>query len=270
MAYEQEPLKSDVLAIRVLTCIDHDIVPHDLPDDQVYKPIHHRIVSLSYVHAKIDRVNGGEQYQLLTVKPAGNPGQTEAQLLTAFWEFFNRKRPRIITFHGRNHLMPLLLQRSMIHGIQATGFFKADKWTGYTARFSPISHCDVEDQMTMNGAGKALSFDDACRAVGVPSRSRYLNSEETLEKIAMGQEEEVRGMADCDVLSVYLLYIRWMLLAGNMSVAQHDASVDSVVAHLTAQVSARPHLATYLATWRSSPRPNAMHVGLPPIAVAAE
>ena len=78
--------------------------------------------------------------------------------------------------------------------------------------------------------------------------------------VARGDLASVRAYCESDVLNLFVLYVRWAYLTGRVDAAGHNAALDSLIAYLEQERSARPHLGNFLDGWRASTRPAPMHV----------
>lgn len=85
----------------------------------------------------------------------------ESHVLEAFWQDL-RQCDQIITFNGRSFDGPVLMIRSMKHGIPV-----GRNLVPY--RYSPEHHLDLFDQLTFYGATRSPSLDIWCRALGIDS-----------------------------------------------------------------------------------------------------
>ncbi len=240
-----------------LLCLDIETIPDRLrlPPDQgerFPKPIHHEVVCVSFVEAEITiDGNGYERYEVVACRSGGEPGWDEVQLLQSFWCFFSRRPTRIVTWNGRSFDVPVLLQRSMVHGLTAAGWYTTgSRYEGYTHRFSDSYHCDLMDVIADRGACPKLSLDEGASALGLPGKLGGHGSE-VEAMVARGEIEQVRRYCECDTLNLAGLYARHALLTGRMSKAGHDAAIESLRTYLDGQRAARPHLGEFLDRWQA-------------------
>lgn len=111
-----------LLALDIETVPDAGLIPPDWPSDRFPKCAWHRIVAVSFVTADIARDRDGtETYSVTACRSGGEAGWDERRLLKAFWRFFEAGSYRVVTWNGRAFDMPVLLARSMMHGVEAPG-----------------------------------------------------------------------------------------------------------------------------------------------------
>lgn len=215
------------------------------------KPLWHRVVAISVVEAQIvaDR-DGGERYAVTGCRSGGATDWDEARLLRAFWGYFAREPSRVVTWNGRAFDMPVLLQRTMVHGLTARGWHgSGGRREGYTNRFSDGWHCDLMDALSTYGACARLSLDEAARALDLPGKIGGHGGDVEAMTLA-GEVERVRAYCEGDVLNLFGLYCRYALLTGLQTPAGHAASLDGLSAYLAGERASRPHLGAFLDAWR--------------------
>lgn len=266
----EEPLNS--LAHHQICCLDIETVPDTdiLPagaDPKEFPPLPcHKVVAISMVVAEIVRgaADRSEWFRVTEVRSGGKEDYTEAQLLRAFWAWFPRSRPRVVTWNGRKFDIPVLKIRAMVHGVPADHWHTAgDKWTGYGKRYDPSWHCDLGDVMSDFGASRMFGLDLMASAIGLPGKIGGHGSE-VAEMIAEGRIGDVRNYCEGDVLNLFGLYLRWALMTGICSPSGHNASVQSLLDHCDAEKGERPHLGEFADKWRASARPVPLMVPVPP------
>ena len=253
-----------------LTCIDTETVPdtgvapHD-PDPDVFPPIpHHRIVALSMVESDIvRRASGGESFRVKAIHGVYCSEDREASLVARYWEHFNRRPPRVVTWNGRGFDMVLLKMRAMVHGVQASGWDQTgDKWQGYNKRYSPDWHCDLADVMTDNGGARSFKQDDAAKAIGLPGKMG-MHGSKVAGMIAEGRYDLVSAYCDHDAITLHALYVRWAFVSGRLDASGHNESMTSLMDHLENNRGRSPHLGNYLDAWLASDRPMPSTVPVP-------
>jgi predicted PolB exonuclease-like 3'-5' exonuclease len=190
-----------------LLCVDIETIPDGtrLPAEwgsKFPKTIHHQVVAIAFVEAEIEVDGSGcERYEVTSCRSGGEVGWSEPQLLLWFWSYFSRRRTRVVTWNGRSFDIPVLLQRTMVHGETAHGWFATgSRYDGYGHRYSPAYHCDLMDVVADYGAAKKLSLDEAAAAVGLPGKLGGHGSE-VESMMQAGEAEQVRSYCEADTLN---------------------------------------------------------------------
>jgi len=239
-----------------LLCLDVETVPDRgrLPPawgEKFPKALFHRVVAIGVVEARIEAEAGGQEtYRVTACRCGGGSDWEEERLLKAFWRYLATEPSRVVTWNGRGFDLPVLTQRSLLHGVSARAWFTGGTGRdGYRARYADEDHCDLMDALSGRGACTKLGLDEAARAVGCPGKLDGDGSQvETL--IDAGEIERVRRYCQTDVLNLFCLYVRYARLTGRISGAGHAASLHSLSAYLAGERGLRPHLGMFLDRWR--------------------
>lgn len=244
-----------LLVLDVETVPDAGLVPADWPADRFPKNAWHRVVAVSFVTADILRgPDGREGYALTACRSGGEPDWDEKRLLGAFWRFFAAGRYRVVTWNGRAFDMPTILARSMIHGVDASAWFRrGSKWEGYRHRFALDWHTDLMDAMSEHGAAQRMTLEEAAATIGLPGKLGEHGSH-VAALVDAGELDRVRAYCETDCLNTFVLYLRWAHLTGRMDAASHDHAIAGVTHLLDGARGDRPHLGRFLDAWRTAAR----------------
>ena len=213
-------------------------------------PIFHKVACLSFVEARIttDR-DGQEGYAVTACRSGGEADWDERRILEQWWAYFSREPSRLVGWNSRGFDMPVLLQRSMLHGLSARRWFcTSARGHGYNYRYSDAWHCDLMDRLSDYGACAKPGLDETAAACGLPGKMVAHGSEvETL--VAAGRIAEVRAYCEVDTLNTFLLYCRHALLTGRTSEQAHARATQSLVTYLDGESADRLHLKRFLEQW---------------------
>jgi predicted PolB exonuclease-like 3'-5' exonuclease len=115
-----------------LVCLDIETVPDRnlIPDwaDGKFppKPVHHRVVAISFVEARIERgENLAETYLVTCCQSGGQADWDEQRLLEKYWQYFAESAPRVVTWNGKGFDLPVLRARAMITASRLTAGISA-------------------------------------------------------------------------------------------------------------------------------------------------
>ncbi len=177
----------------------------------------------------------------------------EKQLISEFWQFFNKSNPRLVSFNGRGFDIPTLLLRAMRYDINAFAYYEQDnhalnknKWQNYRQRYSEEFHTDLLDSLGSFGAMRTLSLNNLCAMLGLVGKydmngsqvfETYLCSDEVFkEEIEQEhssadsnviRESKIKALmrinhyCHSDVLNTYWLYLKYELLKGSITEADY-------------------------------------------------
>jgi predicted PolB exonuclease-like 3'-5' exonuclease len=263
-----------LLCLDIQTVPDRDLIPPDWPADKFPKPMWHRVVAISFVEAAIerDRATGFETYIVKCCRTGSEASYNEQQLIQGYWSFFSRAKGgnRIVTWNGKSFDLPVLYNRAMMYGLQASAWFKStSKFENYTYRYASDWHCDLMEQLSDYKATAPIGMDDAAVAIGLPGKIGGHGSE-VAAMIERGDIGQVRAYCEADCLNLFALYVRWALLVGKTDPVGHNASLRSLIECLEKDRDTRPHFGEFLDRWRASDRPVSMFVPEPKPAVEPE
>jgi predicted PolB exonuclease-like 3'-5' exonuclease len=174
----------------------------------------HKVVAISFLRAEIERSEGGETYYLLELRSGGTPESSERELVAGFFQFFERHRPRLVSFNGRSFDLPVLKYRAMVHGIAAPFLYAAgDKWESYTSRYATDWHCDLLELLSDFGASARVKLGEVCAVFGLPGKFGIAGGDVAALYDA-GRIGEIRDYCETDVLNTWLVYLRTQLHRG--------------------------------------------------------
>ena len=209
----------------------------------------HKVVAISFLEAEIEASGHQEHYFLKELRSGGEAGFDEAQLLQGFFQYFERLKPRLVSFNGRGFDLPVLKYRAMVHGIQSPWLHQAgDKWNSYSSRYSMDWHCDLMEQLSDYGASARVKLAEVCAAFGFPGKFG-VDGSKVADMIDAGDVSGVRDYCETDVLNTYLVYLRFMLHRGTLELEGYNRAVADVITLIENEGEARPHLAAFMDAW---------------------
>jgi hypothetical protein len=166
-------------------------------------------------------------------------GKDEGPMLADFAEFVNKWEPTLVTWNGRGFDLPVLMLRSLRHGVSAPWYYRK---SSYRYRYSTASHIDLCDILADYGATRMTSLHGAARLIGLPGKDGVDGSQvEALFRT--GQVEALRGYCLSDVAQTAFLFLRYRLLAGLCDRAAYAQAAQG----LLDAISADPRLAPLVA-----------------------
>lgn len=212
----------------------------------------HRIVAIAFLEAEINRDGGLETYLLKDLRAGGDTGWDEKKLIEGFFAYFERLKPRLVSFNGRTFDLPVLRYRAMVHGIAAPYLYGAgDKWNSYTSRYAADWHCDLLEVLSDYGASARVRLNEVCAVLGLPGKFGTSGGD-VAGLYDQGRLSEVRDYCETDVLNTYLVYLRHQFHTGGIDRDAHNRAVADVVTMIESEREQRPHLGDFLAAWHEA------------------
>jgi 3'-5' exonuclease len=207
-----------------------------------FQPAHlHRIVAISLV------VRRGDELRVLSL---GSEADGEGELVRQFFGGIDKYRPVLVSWNGSGFDLPVLHYRALKHGIAAPRYWQMDgdaKWDNYIGRYG-FRHTDLMDVLALYQARSYAPLHEMAVLLGLPGKLG-MDGSQVAAAYHAGRLAEIRAYCETDVLNTWLIYLRFLLLRGQLDPAGHQAEVDKVRAFLAAS-SAR-HWQEYLAAWRA-------------------
>ncbi|MEE9317782.1 MAG: 3'-5' exonuclease [Rhodospirillales bacterium] len=212
----------------------------------------HKVVAISFLEAEIQRDGGQEAYLLRELRSGGEAGFDEKKLLEGFFNYFQRLRPRLVSFNGRGFDLPVLKYRAMAHGVPAPWLYGAgDKWNSYTQRYSSDWHCDLLEVLSDYGASARISLNEVSAVMGFPGKFG-VSGADVAGMVDEGRIEDVRHYCETDVLNTYLIYLRLMVHKGTVTTDGYNAAIADVVSLIESTAAERPYLGEFMEAWGES------------------
>ncbi len=212
----------------------------------------HKVVAISFLEADLEHDGGGEVYLLKELRTGGEAGFTEKQLLQGFFTYFERHKPRLVSYNGRGFDLPVLKYRAMKHGISAPWLYQAgDKWNSYNSRYSADWHCDLLEVLSEYGGSAKVKLNEVCSVMGFPGKFG-VDGSQVSTLYDDGKIQEIRDYCETDVLNTYLVYLRLMHHKGTISTEAYNRGIADIVALIETEGEARPHLREFMEAWGAS------------------
>jgi predicted PolB exonuclease-like 3'-5' exonuclease len=213
----------------------------------------HRVVAVSFLAAEIEYDGRFETYFLKELRSGGDEKSKERDLVAGFYQWIDKKHPRLVSYNGRGFDLPVLRHRAMVHGVAAPAFHDtSNKWENYTSRYAQDEHCDLQEALTDFGAAsRGLKLNEVCAVLGFPGKFGADGSQ-VAPLFDEGRIVEIRDYCETDVLNTYLVYLRYQLTRGRVTKDGYNRAVADVIALINAESEARPHLKEFLEAWGES------------------
>ncbi len=234
---------------------------HDLSDEQVAQIMftkrrqetgseflsheQHRVVAISVVMRSRDS---------LKVWSLGDEGATEKVLIERFFDGLDKFTPDLVSWNGAGFDLPVLHYRSLLHGVTAARYWEMGdsdhsfRFSNYLSRFH-WRHMDLMDILSgFQGRGRA-SLNDIATLLGFPGKLG-MHGADVWPAYLQGGLARIRDYCETDVLNTYLIFLRFELLRGHLTAAEHAGEVARVRKLL--DESPAIHLKEFAAAWPGS------------------
>ena len=205
----------------------------------------HRVVAISTL------LRSGDQLQVWSL---GEVTSGEDDLVRRFFGGIEKVRPTLVSWNGSGFDLPVLHYRMLRHGIAAPTYWETGdrdrdfKWNNYLNRYH-MRHLDLMDVLSAyQGRGRA-SLEHVALLLGLPGKLG-MSGDQVFDFWRNGRLAEIRAYCETDVLNTYLVWLRFELARGQLSVSAHGDEVARVRAWLGER--AEPHWQEYAAAWAAA------------------
>ena len=167
----------------------------------------HQVVSISAVIAD----DYGKFIKVGTFK-----GINEEEIISDFFKFIEKKKPKLISFNGRSFDLPMLFVRALKYNLSLPAYFdNTNKWENYRSRYSENFHIDLIEVLGSFGAVRGLKLDVISQMAGLPGKYDVHGDE--VYKLYFDKEiKKIEEYCESDTLNTYWLWLKYELLKGNI------------------------------------------------------
>lgn len=175
---------------------------------------------------------------------------SEAELLAKFLSIFDKRHPTLVSWNGSQFDLPVILFRAMYHGLSAPSLFdqgeldQQKRYNNYQNRYHH-RHVDLMDVMAMFNGRNFQKLDDVACVLGLPGK-RGENGYHVPAYVKQAEWLKLSSYCEGDVLNTWLIYLRWLLLKGQLQREEHQGWIQATIGYLQQQ----PQQADFLAVWQ--------------------
>jgi predicted PolB exonuclease-like 3'-5' exonuclease len=227
---------------------EHYVKDGQAPEDAFIKSALHRIVALSVLQVDSSPLGIGYRITWLSTRHLGT--HREADIVQPFVSTLLESRPItpiLVGFNTSGFDLPLIRYRALALGISAPALHKrAGNMRDYFYRFGR-DHIDLCERLSNFGATSRPSLAELCAICGIRVKIGGMDGSQ-VEKLAVLQRwHEIGEYCETDVMALYLLFLRYQLVVGEMTPEAFAASMVGVNGFIRENSCERPHLAPFMA-----------------------
>lgn len=163
---------------------------------------------------------------------------TELEILEKFLSIFEKRHPVLVSWNGVQFDLPVILLRAMHYGLSAPRLFdqgeidQQRRFNNYQNRYHQ-QHIDLMDSMSMFNRQNFQKLDDIAAFLGLPFHAKIANS--------------VVAKSEQAVIKTWLIYLRWVLLKGQLTPRHHADGIQAMIAYLSSHEKHHD----FLKNWKS-------------------
>lgn len=186
------------------------------------------------------------------------PKSAEAEIIQRFFDGIEKFTPQMVSWNGGGFDLPALHYRALVHGVSAPRYWDLGdgdfrdsrdfKWNNYISRYHQ-RHLDLMDVLAMYQPRANAPLDDLAKLCGFPGKIG-MDGSAVWDAWLAGRGDEIRDYCETDVVNTYLVYVRYQVFRGHLSVEQGAAELELVRKTLVALDQS--HWVEFLAEWDKS------------------
>ena len=214
------------------------------PDNAFVKVPLQRIVCIGAIYAERADTGPWTVVRSGVVHVGSRP---ERELIGRFLESLGEApSPQLIGFNSSAFDLPILRYRAFTLAVPAQ-VIHGGNGKDYWYRFGR-DHIDICDVISSFGASARPSLAELAALSGIPAKIGGVDGSQVESMVAAGGLEEVAAYCDSDIFVTYLIFLRFSLVTGALSMAGYGDSLELLRQHIMDRVQKRPHLQAYLDT----------------------
>jgi hypothetical protein len=155
----------------------------------------------------------GPELEFRRLGTVGQGAVEEPRILRDLANFLDPYKPVLVTFNGRRFDLPVLALRSLRCGIPARWFFWQNN--AYRRRYQSDHHVDLCEELSDHGSVRRSRLDAIARLVGFPGKFG-VDGSQVEAMVEQGALDEVRAYCQADVVQTAFVYLRFLLLRGDL------------------------------------------------------
>jgi predicted PolB exonuclease-like 3'-5' exonuclease len=141
---------------------------------------------------------------------------SEEEIISDFFKFIEKQKPKLISFNGRNFDLPMLFIRALKYNLSLPAYFdNTNKWENYRSRYSENFHIDLIEVLGSYGAVRGLKLDVIAQMAGLPGKFD-VHGDEVYKLYFDGEVKKIEEYCESDVLNTYWPWLKYELLKGNI------------------------------------------------------
>lgn len=216
--------------------------PGDDPKAVFIKVPLQRIVCIGALYA--ERSDHSEGWQIAKAGVGHVGMRDEQQLLEGFLSSFqDRPAPQLVGFNSSSFDLPVLRYRALALSVTAPELHRKSG-RDYWYRFGR-DHLDLCDLLSNFGASARPSLNEMSALCGVPPKLGGVEGGMVESLVSSGRIEEVANYCEVDVVSTYLLFLRYALVAGELTRDSYRQSLEVFGQFINDRAQKRPYLASF-------------------------
>ena len=243
----------DIAGLRRLHDLDSSLSDHDVAETafQLRRQSHGNDFLPHYLQRVLVISCALQDRDSFKVWSLGAAGESEGEIIQRFFDGIEKYTPQLVSWNGGGFDLPVLHYRGLMHGVKASRYWdmgeddREFKWNNYISRYHQ-RHLDLMDLLAMYQGRANAPLDALAQLMGFPGKLG-MDGSAVWGAFQDGRLEDIWRYCETDVVNTYLVFLRFQLMRGSLTPAQHEqqiAAVRSALGKLD-----QPHWQEFLARW---------------------
>ena len=243
----------DIAGIRRLRGIDDAVSDHDVAEMafQLRRQATGSDFLQHYLHRVLVISCALQDRDSFKVWSLGNNGESEGEIIQRFFDGIEKYTPQLVSWNGGGFDLPVLHYRGLMHGVTAARYWdmgeddREFKWNNYISRYHH-RHLDLMDLLALYQPRANAPLDALAQLMGLPGKLG-MDGSQVWSAYEQGRLAEIAQYCETDVVNTYLVFLRFQLMRGALTRAQHDGLVKATRTAL--EKANQPHWQEFLGRW---------------------
>ena len=243
----------DIAGIRRLRGIDDAVSDHDVAEMafQLRRQATGSDFLQHYLHRVLVISCALQDRDSFKVWSLGTNGESEGEIIQRFFDGIEKYTPQLVSWNGGGFDLPVLHYRGLMHGVTAARYWdmgeddREFKWNNYISRYHH-RHLDLMDLLALYQARANAPLDALAQLMGLPGKLG-MDGSAVWGAYQQGRLTEIAQYCETDVVNTYLVFLRFQLMRGALTRAQHDGLARATRTAL--EKANQPHWQEFLGRW---------------------
>lgn len=194
----------------------------------------------------------------MTLFSLSQESSTEKAILEKFISSIEKYAPVLVSWNGKAFDVPVLAYRAMLHKLTAPRLFDqgvldhSTKYNNYQNRYHS-KHTDLMDVFARFNPKYFQKLDHIAKLFDLPGKQdntgKNIDGHAVTTLVQSNNWQALTSYCESDVLNTWLIYLRWLLLIGQLNHEQYDYWLNQTKKHLQ-EIS--PTQDSFLQNWQNS------------------
>ena len=202
----------------------------------------HKISCISFLEAKIDYYDGREQYTFNQLESYSSFNCTEEEVVRKFWKLLKEKKPRIISFNGREFDINVLKCKALKYGIDCSWYFN------YGGKFENYEYPYANSHFDLLYKYGSYTLHEICILLNIPCKLG-VDGSKVADYVDEKKYSEIREYCETDVLATYLVYLKMALVQGMIDKERYNICIEDIENYLIKAQDKKKGLKEFLEMW---------------------